>query len=98
MMRHIAVFHFRDGTTQDEIASVDRGLASLPGLIPEIKVYEFGRALGLVNGTWDYAVAADFDDERAFKIYGSHPEHVSVVETVIKPLVIDTARIQINLS
>ena len=97
MIRHIAVFRFKKGTTDNQVAGVDQGLAELPRLIPEIKAYEFGRSLRYVEGTWDYAVAADFDDESAFKIYDSHPDHVRVVETVIKPLVIDKARIQINV-
>jgi hypothetical protein len=98
MMRHIAVFRFRDGTTDEEIASVDRGLAALPALIPEIEAYNFGRDLGVADGTWDYAVAADFADEAAFKLYAGHPDHVRVVETFVKPLVVETARTQINLS
>jgi hypothetical protein len=97
MIRHIAVFRFKSGTTDDEISSLDRGLATLPGLIPEIRAYKFGRDLRVTEGTWDYTVAADFDNEDGLKIYAGHPDHVLVVETIVKPLVDETVRIQISL-
>lgn len=97
MIRHITLFRFKTSTTSEDIKDIDHGLAALPGVIPQIETYQFGGDLGILEGAWDYAVVADFEDESAFAAYSNHPRHVVVVETIVRPLISEAARIQIDL-
>jgi hypothetical protein len=60
-LTHVALFTFKAGTTDEQVAELSAGLATLPGLIPEIKAYRFGRDAGLAEANVDYGVVAEFD-------------------------------------
>jgi hypothetical protein len=76
MLHHLAVFRFSAGTTTDQIDAISEGLGSLPSQIDALKGYRFGPDVGIVEGSWDYGVAADFDDETSYATYADHPAHV----------------------
>jgi Stress responsive A/B Barrel Domain len=85
MLRHVVLFRWTDDTTADDVDQIDAGLASLPGLIPEVRSYTYGRDLRVGEETWDYGVVADFDDEAGWKAYDVHPEHNRVRSELIGP-------------
>lgn len=87
MVRHVALFHWKQGTTAADVSRVEEGLRPLPSQIPCIRSYRFGRDLGLQEGNADFAVVADFDDEAALRTYAQHPVHVAVINERIRPLV-----------
>jgi hypothetical protein len=87
MVRHIALFRWKEGTTEADVSRVEEGLRPLPSQIPCIRAYRFGRDLGIQAGNADFAVVADFEDEEALRSYAEHPVHVAVVEERIHPLV-----------
>ena len=78
MLRHVVLFRWNEATTAEDIDRIQAGLDTLPGLIPEIRAYTHGRDLRLGEGTWDYAVVADFDDAAAWSVYDAHPKHEEV--------------------
>ncbi|MGD8694775.1 MAG: Dabb family protein, partial [Syntrophobacterales bacterium] len=43
MLRHVVFFKFKDGVGEEEIVDLEKSLAELPPVIPEILSYEFGR-------------------------------------------------------
>ncbi|GAA4916338.1 Dabb family protein [Streptomonospora salina] len=92
-LRHIALFRWSEGVTPAQIARVEEALGRLPGLIPALDGYSFGRDLGIGPDTYDFAVVADVADEDAFAAYRDHPEHQAALG-VIRPLLADRASMQ----
>ncbi len=94
MLRHVALFRWADGTTAEQKQAICDGLARLPSLIPELGDYRFGDDAGLVDGNWDFAVVADFDDAEGWRAYREHPEHRRVVAEQIAPVAVERAAVQ----
>jgi len=42
MLRHVALFRWKDDTTEEQIRQIRLGLAELPSLIDEVRDYQFG--------------------------------------------------------
>ena len=97
MIRHIALFRWKEDTTDDQIAEVTARLRALPGLIDSIRDYRVGRDLGINPDTFDYAVVADFDDPAGYVTYRDHPEHMAVATGVIWPMVTGRASVQFDI-
>ncbi len=94
MLRHVVLFKFAAGVTGDQIAGLEAGLATLPGAIPGIARYEFGRDLGLADGNFDFALVADFDDAAAYRAYGADDTHRQVIADHVRPIVDAVVRVQ----
>jgi hypothetical protein len=95
-VRHVVVFRWAPGTTEDQIAAVEAALAELPAQIPELRDYRFGRDLGLSDNTWDFAVVADCDDVEGFHAYRDHPAHRAAADELIVPNLADRAAVQME--
>lgn len=85
MLRHVAVFTWKPGTVGAQIAALSAALSALPGQIPQIRAYRFGPDAGL-GGNADFAVVADFDDERGYRAYAEHSAHVDVIQRLLAPI------------
>ena len=83
---HVALFTWKPGITDQQIAELAEALAALPGVIPEIRSYRFGRDAGLGEGNFDFAVVAEFDSAEGYGVYATHPAHVDVITRLIRPL------------
>jgi hypothetical protein len=86
MLRHIALFKWKDETTPAQVAAVVQRLGKLPSEVPEIAGYSFGSDAGLSEGAADFAVVADFATEADWRTYMQHPAHLKVIEDVIVPI------------
>jgi len=42
MLRHVALFKWKEGVSDSDRKAVAEGLGALPAVIPEIRRYEFG--------------------------------------------------------
>ena len=93
-LRHVALFRWKDGTTEDQKRRISDGLAELPSLIPELRDYQFGADAGLVDSSWDFAVVATFDDADGWRSYREHPEHQRIVAEHIGPAAAERASMQ----
>jgi hypothetical protein len=87
MLRHVVMFEWRDGVSETEKTAVEEGLGRLPGLIPEIRRYEFGRDADLAEGNFDFVVVADFDSRADYETYQAQPDHLRVVGEAIRPAI-----------
>ncbi len=67
VLTHVALFTWKPGTTEEQVAELAAGLGTLPGLIPEIKGYRFGPDAGLADGNVDYGVVAEFDSADGYR-------------------------------
>lgn len=97
MIRHVALFRFADTVTPSAVDAVDAALQSLPEHIDAIVGFVCGRDLSLTDEGWDYAVIADFASTTDYETYAGHPAHVAVVADVIRPLIVDAARVQLEV-
>lgn len=91
MIRHCVNLTFTPGTTEAQVQAILDGLAGLPGAIPEIRAYTFGRDLGLAEGNASLTVVADFDDVDGYVVYRDHPAHQKVIAEAIRPVLASRA-------
>ena len=84
MLRHVVCVTWKPDAAPD-VDGLRAALASLPGVIPEIRAYSCGTDLALVEGNADFGIVADFDDADAWHRYQDHPEHRRIVTDLIRP-------------
>jgi hypothetical protein len=100
MIRHHVLMTFNsnaDNSPAEIAASIVEALSKLPALIPEITRYEVGADLGLAPGSADLALIAEFASVDDYQVYATHPDHVAVVEHLVKPNVATLMRAQIEI-
>lgn len=97
MIRHVVMFRFADGSPPDIAEQFSAALATLPGIIPGIRRYEFGPDAGINQGNHDFVVVADFDDETAYLAYRDHPEHQRLIRELFAPASAGRAAVQYEL-
>lgn len=94
MLRHVVMFRWKPSSTSDDVATIAAGLSELPPAIPEIRSYRFGHDAGVNEGTFDFAVVADFETKDDYLVYRDHPAHRAVIDERIAPHIADRAAIQ----
>lgn len=82
MIKHIVFMKFKKGVTGKDVAELEKLMAALPGIIPEIKEYQFGRDIVRSERSYDFALVSAFDDLDALKRYQPHPDHQPVLAKV----------------
>ena len=82
MVRHMVFFKFKTTVTEGQIELLKNGLGALPGIIPEIREYEFGRNVVPSERAYDFALISAFDDLDSLRKYSSHPEHQKVLKHI----------------
>src|SRR3954468_24457644 len=98
MFRHVVLMRWKDSATADQKRAAREGLATLPGLIPELRSYQVGEDAGITpQGNSDMAIVADFDDVDAFLVYRDHPAHQDVITRLIRPIFESLAALQHEL-
>ena len=88
MLKHVIIWHLKDTYSQEEKDAITKdikeALEGLKGRIDgllDIRVY---RDL-LPTSSGDVMLVCDLKDAEALNHYATHPEHVHVAETKIKP-------------
>jgi hypothetical protein len=94
MFFHVAMFRFAAGTTSEQVDEIDAALAEMRREIDVLTTYRHGRDAGITDGAWDYAVVAGLDHAEDYPAYRDHPRHREIVESLIRPLIVEAARIQ----
>ncbi len=97
MIRHVALFRFKEDAPEDAARFLEEGLFQLAQTITEISAYEYGPDLGLREGNFDFAVVADFENSEAFKAYAVHPDHQAFIQDRIAKVVEERVSIQFDL-
>ncbi len=97
MIRHIAMFTLKDGAPEGSVEHLEEGLFLLAQTIEAISAYTYGPDLDLREGTWDFAVVADFETPDDFRAYAEHPDHVAFIEERLTPVLKDRASLQFEL-
>lgn len=92
MVKHVILWTLRDrysGAEMDEIKKeIKEGLEGLKGQIPgliDIKV----NIDGLIGSNVDLMLDSTFEDAEALKAYATHPAHVEVANSKVRPFTAD---------
>ena len=80
MIKHVVFMKFKKDTRPEDIESVEKGLGSLPGIIPEIKYYDFGRDVLHTERSFDFALVSGFDSLESMQRYINNPQHQTVAK------------------
>ena len=85
MVKHIILWQLKEEYNNDEVKSgIKQGLESLKGVIPGLlEITVFTDKLPSSNA--DVMLYSVFEDENALKQYATHPEHVNVANTKVRP-------------
>ena len=88
MVKHVILWQLKDELSADEKAEVKaeikEGLEALVGKIPgllAVKVW----INGLPSSNVDVMLDCTFENEAALKLYATHPEHVAVADSKVRP-------------
>jgi hypothetical protein len=92
--RHVVMFTWEEHVDAEHIDLVRSGLSALPIEIDVIRNYAHGSDVGISEGNYDYVVVADFDNVNDYRTYRDHPQHVLLIEELIKGHVARRAAIQ----
>jgi hypothetical protein len=98
MFRHVALFRFESGTTPDQIAGITDRLVRVAAGIHTIRAYAVGPDVAISDGSFDYAVVADFDDADGYLAYRDHPDHVAAATEAVQPILAERATVQYEFS
>lgn len=89
MVKHIILWTLRPELSEEEKQAVKQGIkqgleglvGKVPGLI-DVKVHIEGR---LASSNADVMLDSTLESEAALKAYATHPEHVTVANTKVRP-------------
>jgi len=94
MFRHVVLFKWADGISEEQTRAIVAELRKLPGAIGTLREYRVGADAGLNPANYDFAVVADFDDADGYRAYRDHPAHRAAVEQYITPVVAERTAVQ----
>jgi hypothetical protein len=98
MIRHVVLFAWVPEATDEQKQQVAEELRTLPPLMTGLRAFDAGPSARIVEGNFDFAVVADFDDAQSYLAYRNHPAHRAVVDQVITPIVRERASVQYEIS
>ncbi len=85
MVKHIILWQLKEEFNNPDVKQgIKNGLEGLIGVIPgltEIKVY----TNPLASSNADVCLYSVFEDELSLKNYATHPEHIKVADTFVRP-------------
>lgn len=94
MVHHIVMWKFKEeiGKEEREQRKADMALhlKSLVGKVPGLLSVSFVES-PLASSTHDIALVTTMEKAGDVAVYGSHPEHVKVADTYVRPFVKDRA-------
>ena len=73
MLRHVAMFKWQEGVTDEQKAASRDALAALEGQVPSLRKMTVGHDIGRNPNNWDMVLVADFDDVAGLESYFAHP-------------------------
>src|ERR1035437_5294088 len=94
MIRHVVMFRWTPEATEEQKQQVAAEPRRLPALLPVLRAYRVGPDLGLVEGNFEFAVAAEFDDLQGYQVYRDNQEHREIIGKFIQPIAAQRAAVQ----
>jgi Stress responsive A/B Barrel Domain len=97
MIRHVVLFAWIPGATDKQKQQAAEELRTLPPLMTGLRSFNVGPDAGIIEGTFDFALVADFEDVESYLAYRNHPAHRAVVEQVIDPIAKERVAVQYEI-
>jgi len=97
MIRHVALFTWDDAMTAEMEQQLAAELTALAPKLAGLRAYHAGPDAGIVEGNFDFAVVADFDDVDSYLGYRTSPEHEEIVGRLSRPHTASRASIQYEI-
>jgi hypothetical protein len=98
MLRHVVLFAWNPGVTDNQKRQVIDELQTLPPLMGGLRAFHAGPDAGVVEGNdFDFALVADFDDAQSYLAYRGHPAHRAIIEQVINPITRQRVAVQYEI-
>lgn len=98
MLRHVVLFAWNPGATEQQKQQVIDELRTLPPLMTGLRAFHAGPDAGVVHGSnFDFALVADFDDAQSYLAYRGHPAHRAIIEQVINPITRERVAVQYEI-
>ena len=89
MVKHIILWQLKDEYSAEEKADIRKGikegLESLKGKIPGLKDIHVNAEGLLASSNADVMLDSTFEDEASLKGYSTHPEHVAIADSKVRP-------------
>jgi hypothetical protein len=85
MLKRVVVIKFKKDVPESEIAGIEKGLAGLPAVIPDIAGdFQFGRDVLRSERSYDFGLVTEFENIEAIQRYRSHPAHQEVLKKILE--------------
>jgi Stress responsive A/B Barrel Domain len=97
MIRHVTLFAWVPEATDQQKHQVAEELRALPPLLTGLRSFHAGPDAGIIEGNFDFAVVADFEDAESYLGYRNHPAHLAVVEQVTTPITKERVSVQYEI-
>src|ERR1700758_703602 len=97
MIRHVAIFTWDDEMTDDMEKQLATELTALAPKLAGLLSYHCGPDAGIVEGNFDFAVVADFDDAESYLAYRDNPEHREIISRLSGPHARSRAALQYEI-
>jgi hypothetical protein len=78
VIRHVVLFQFTEGTTEEQIDDYERSLVEYVATLDGVESYRIGRDAGINPGTFDFSIVAEFTDEATFRKYFDGDRHLEI--------------------
>ena len=77
MLRHVVLFKFKDGTSDEQVRQIEQAFCTLPDKIDAIRDFEWGTDVSVENRQegFTHCFVVTFRDETARAEYLPHPAH-----------------------
>ena len=85
MIRHVVLFTWDDEMTDELERQFAAELTALAPRLQGLLSYHAGPDVRLVEGNFDFAVVADFEDAESYLGYREHPEHQEIIGRLSRP-------------
>jgi hypothetical protein len=97
MIRHVVVFTWDDEMTEEMEKQLAVELTALAPRLAGLRSYHCGPDAGLIEGNFDFAVVADFDDTESYLAYRSNAEHQDIISRLSGPHTKSRASVQYEI-
>jgi hypothetical protein len=99
-VHHLVMFTWKEGTTAEQAAAIEKALTGLKGKVPGIVSLSYGKQNSSEDAAkkhgFQYGLAVVFANAAARDVYVTHPDHVAAVQ-VLLPQLADVAVLDYDL-
>ncbi|HUA42491.1 MAG TPA: Dabb family protein [Streptosporangiaceae bacterium] len=97
MIRHVVLFTWDDEMTEEMERQFATELTALAPRLAGLRSYHAGPDAGIIEGNFEFAVVADFDDAESYLAYRTNAEHQEIIARLSGPHVRDRASVQYEI-